>query len=214
MYVPSSFHLDDDAAWAFVARHPFGLLLSADADGAVEGTHLPVAARERGGRRELVAHLARANPQWRRLDGAAATLVFQGVHGYVSPTWYAAPDAVPTWNYAAVHVRGRCRLGTRDDLLDHMERTAAAYEPAGADGSRWSTARLPPELRERLLAAVVPVVVAVEALDGKAKLSQNRSAADVDGVLAALEARGDADSLALAAAMREARPSSHERGTS
>lgn len=212
MYVPSAFRLDDDAAWGFVARQAFALLLSADAGGAVEGTHLPVAVRERGGRRELLAHLSRANGQWKRLDGAGATLVFQGAHGYVSPTWYAAPDGVPTWNYVAVHVRGRARLGTRDDLLEQMDLTAAAHEPADAAGARWSTARLPADLRERLLAAVVPVVVEVEAIDAKAKLSQNRGAADLHGVLAALAARGDADSLALAAAMRAAHPSSQTEG--
>ena len=202
MYTPGPFRLDDAAAWAFVARHPFGLLLSGTG-GFAEATHLPFAPRERGGRRELLGHLARVNAHWQSLDGVPVTVVFQAAHGYVSPTWYAAPDGVPTWNYSAVHVRGSVRPGTRDDLLEQLDRTAATYESAAADGSRWSVARLPAGLRERLLAAIVPVVVSVERLDGKAKLSQNRSAADVRGVLAALDARGDADSLALAAAMRQ-----------
>ena len=201
MYVASGFHLDPSAAWAFVARHPFALLLSAQGS-EIEATHLPVVARERGGARELLMHLARANRHWHALDGAPVTVVFEGAHGYVSPTWYAASDGVPTWNYSAVHARGTARLGTRDDVLEQMQRTAAAHEPAAADGTTWQLARLPAGLRDQLLAAIVPIVVSVEQLDGKAKLSQNRSAADVNGVLAALEARGDAAALALAADMR------------
>ena len=204
MYVPSAFRLDEAAARAFIAAHDFGLLLSA-CDGSVEGSHLPFALRERDGRCELLAHLARANPQSRSIDGAAATVVFQGAHGYVSPTWYETPHGVPTWNYSAVHAVGTARLGDRDDLFEHFERTAATHEPAGPGRPPWSVARLPAELREQLLAAIVPVVVSVERFEGKAKLSQNRSAADVAGVLAALDAQGDAASIALAAAMREIR---------
>ena len=204
MYLPPAFRLDDGGAWAFVGMHDFGLLLS-HRHGAIDGTHLPLRCRERGGRRALLAHLARANPQWRSLEGAPVTVIFEGPHGYVSPTWYAdGANAVPTWNYTAVHVRGTARLGNRDDLIEQLEGTAAAHEAAAADGTRWHVGRLSAEQRERLFAAIVPVVVDVERIEGKAKLSQNRSAADRDGVIAALEARGDAGSLALALAMRAA----------
>lgn len=205
MYLPSAFRLADEEAWAFVAAHAFGLLLTAR-DGAIGASHLPFAQRERDGRRELLAHLARADPQLHLLDGAPATVVFQGAHGYVSPTWYETPHGVPTWNYSAVHAVGTARLGGRDDLLEHFERTAAAHERTAADGTRWSVAGLPAATRERLMAAIVPVVVSVERLEGKAKLSQNRAAADVAGVLAALESQGDGASLELARAMRAAQP--------
>lgn len=205
MYVPTAFRLGDDAAArGFIASHGFGLMLGLR-DGVIEGTHLPFLLRERGGRWELLAHLARANPQSRSIDGAMVTVVFQGVHGYVSPTWYETPHGVPTWNYSAVHAVGTARLGGREDLFEHFDRTAAAHEPAASGRPAWSVARLPDELREQLLAAIVPVVVSVERFEGKAKLSQNRTAADVAGVLAALDAQGDAESAALAAAMREVR---------
>ncbi len=211
MYVPAAFRLGDDAARAFVASHGFGLLLSGR-DDIIEGSHLPFMLRERDGRQELLAHMARANPQSRMIDGAAVTVVFQGVHGYVSPTWYETPNGVPTWNYSAVHAIGTARLGSRDDLFEHFDRTAAAYEPAVAGRPPWSVAGLPAALREQLVAAIVPVVVTVERFEGKAKLSQNRTAADVAGVLAALDARGDAASVALAAAMREAGHGGPARG--
>ena len=156
MYILPAFRLDDARAWGFVGTHDFGLLLS-QRHGAIEGTHL-----------------ARANPHWQGLDGAAVTVVFEGAHGPVSPTWYGdAANAVPSWTYTAVHVVGTARLGGRDDLVEQLEGAAAAHEPAAADGTRWHIGRLASEQRERLFAAIVPVVIDVERVEGKAKPSQN-----------------------------------------
>ncbi|MDH5411764.1 MAG: FMN-binding negative transcriptional regulator, partial [Alphaproteobacteria bacterium] len=99
MYVPKHFAGEDRAAMDAVIRdNPFGLLVGA-LDGSPYATHLPFLLD--GDR--LLAHFARANPHWKSIDGKTEMLaVFSGPHAYVSPRWYEAQQAVPTWNYAAV----------------------------------------------------------------------------------------------------------------
>jgi transcriptional regulator len=111
MYVPREFAITGAPALAaFMRAHPFGVLLSA-ADGTPAATHLPLVVLRDGLDVVLGTHMARANPHWRELDGADVLAIFQGPHGYVSPRWYTDPQrSVPTWNYAAVHCRGRARL--------------------------------------------------------------------------------------------------------
>jgi transcriptional regulator len=109
----------------------------------------------------------------------------------VSPTWYAKPG-VPTWNYAAVHVYGRARAV--DDAAAtgrHVEKLAARFE-------RGSAAPWVPEYDPRMLAGIVGIEIAIREIQGKFKVSQNRSAEDRTRVAARLEARGTDESTALA----------------
>jgi len=118
-------------------------------------------------------------------------VIFQGPHGYVSPTWYAKPG-VPTWNYAAVHVYGRARAV--DDAAAtgrHVEKLAERFE-------RGSAAPWVPEYDPRMLAGIVGIEIAIREIQGKFKVSQNRSAEDRTRVAARLEARGTDESTALA----------------
>src|SRR5688500_1428466 len=101
MYVPPPFAQHDPVAIrSFVRRHRFATLTSASATG-------DEAAGPHG---TLVGHLARINSQWHSLEGRPVLAVFTGPHAYISPTWYAEPNTVPTWNYTAVHAYGICRL--------------------------------------------------------------------------------------------------------
>ena len=134
--------------------------------------------------------MARANPHWHSLEGQVALAIFQGPHGYVSPRWYTTPMAVPTWNYAAVHVRGRVSLiqdGPR--LLEVLAETVTRYDPT------WPmpTGDFVPNLSR----GVVGFEIAIERIDGKLKLSQNRSRADREGAIAGLRAAGQTDLAAL-----------------
>lgn len=211
MYLPSHFAEPDHAALhALMHAHPLATWVVADADG-VQVNHVPFLLDiDAAGRATLRGHVARANPVWRALDGAAPSLlVFHGAQGYVSPGWYPSkrsdPRVVPTWNYAVVHAHGAARAV--DDarwlraLLQRLTERHEATLPRP-----WSLADAPGDYIDRMLAAVVGVEVAVERLEGKFKLSQNRTAADRDGVVAGLRARGDAASEALAAAMAGAPP--------
>jgi transcriptional regulator len=190
MYIPPHFlESDADALATFIDEHAFGTLVTVSGARPF-ATHIPF-LYERG-ERVLHAHVARANPQWRHIAAAPEVLVtFQGPHGYVSPTWYQ--DAgVPTWNYTAVHVYGAARVV--DDLAAkerHVKQLAARYESGSA--KPWE-----PDFDPRRLEGIVGLEIRIGEIQGKFKLSQNRSAADRAGVVAALDARGSDNDTALA----------------
>ena len=190
MYIPSHFRESDERVLAeFIDAYAFGTLVTIER-GVPFASHVPFLHDREA--RTLHAHVARANPQWQHFATRPDVLVmFQGPHGYVSPTWYAEPG-VPTWNYTAVHVYGRGRV--LDDAAAtgrHVEKLAARFE-------RGSAAPWVPEYDPRMLAGIVGIEIAIGEIQGKFKLSQNRSAEDRAGVVARLEGRGGDESTALA----------------
>ena len=193
MYIPGHFAQKDEATlYDFIDEHAFGTLVTLD--GAEPfASHVPFLL-ERAARR-LHCHVARANPQWQQLAAAPAVLaVFAGPHGYVSPTWYEDPG-VPTWNYAVVHVRGRAHC------VEDARATRAHVEALAAKFERGSPSPWMPDYDVRRLTGIVAIEIAIEALEGKFKLSQNRSAADRARVIAQLEATGRDGDAALARLM-------------
>ena len=207
MYVPAHFKAEDPAFLRrIMAERSFALLITADAAGVPFATHLPFMFDPgRGAQGTLLAHMARANPQWQHFkDGAEALVVFAGPHAYVSPSWYEAHPSVPTWNYAAVHVYGRPRIleeaaDKRAMLRRLVETNEAGYEKP------WRM-ELPEAYEAGMLRGIVAFEIAVTRIEGKAKLSQNRNAADHARVIAALEAEAHPESRAVAALMRELAP--------
>src|SRR5262245_46159137 len=190
MYIPKHFHeTDAEALAAFIDEHAFGTLVTVSG-GRPFAIHIPF-LYERG-ERTLHAHVARANPQWTHLAAVPDVLVMiQRPHGYASPTWYAEAG-VPTWNYAAVHAYGTARVV--DDLEAkerHVKQLAARYESGNA--RPWV-----PDFNARRLEGIVGIEIRIREIQGKFKLSQNRSAADRAGVVAALAARGTDNDSALA----------------
>lgn len=207
MYVPNDFALDDPARIAEVLRgYGFAVLISALDGQAPQATHLPfVYEPARGAKGTLVAHMARANPHWRDLaalaeSGDEALVVFQGPHAYVSPSWYAAGPAVPTWNYVAVHAYGAPRL-IEDErrvraLLERMVEIHEAGSPAP-----WALDGEDERYLARMQRGVVAFEIPIERLQAKAKLSQNKSADDRRAVAAALRAGSDPLAAEVAAWM-------------
>jgi transcriptional regulator len=202
MYVPSSFdETDPERLLELCARYPFATVVTPGPTG-LWISHLPLLARRRDGHVVLVGHFARANDHWLALGtGAPTTAIFHGPHAYVSPTWYTTAPAVPTWNYVVVHAVGRA---TAHDDGDHVARVVRElterFEGTGAGA--WSPDVVPAEFSARQTAAIVGLEIVVERLEGKVKLSQNRSAEDRAGVIARFEADGSDDTRALAAMMR------------
>jgi transcriptional regulator len=205
MYVPHAFEVSDrEAVLRFIERHGFATLVTQGADGP-EASHVPLllerAQAPRWGR--LLGHVARANLQHERFDGATPVLaIFHGPHAYVSPAWYARHPAVPTWNYGVVHAYGRPRTIGDDVAVEALlGRLVEQYE-AGRPG-RWR-----PDLPEKFAAGmrrgIVAFALEIERVEAKFKLGQNRPPEDRAGALAGLEAAGDPASLALAAFTREA----------
>ncbi len=203
MYVPASFAVSDEKTLAsFIERYDFATLTSSSSTGLV-ASHIPIMLRRSAGKAVLIGHVARANSQWQQFDGNAEALaIFHGPHAYVSPTWYATSPAVPTWNYAAVHVYGKPRV------RDESEFTAAALRDLVArhEGSRakpWRAEDLAGEFFEKLANAIVAFEMPIDRIEGNFKLGQNRSHDDRLGMLQGLDAEKSADAGALAAFIRE-----------
>ena len=208
MYRPRHFDIEDKSALFRVMRdNSFALLVSAGTGGLV-ASHIPLFLETDGDKPgRLLGHLARQNEQWRSFDGTAeAMAVFQGVHAYVSPSWYVSEVMVPTWNYVAVHAYGRPQtVGDPARTRAHLERLVATYESPAT--GLWSMARLPDDYVQRMIKGIVAFEMPIERLEGKFKLSQNRSAADRDGAISGLEKSGDAVAREVARLMREFAPS-------
>ena len=180
MYVPSHFaEPRTEVLLDLVAHHPLGALVRAGSAG-LDADHIPfelVPPRPDAPHGLLRAHVARSNPLWRE-DGADVMVLFQGASGYVSPLLYdlqaAGGKMVPTWNFTVVHAHGRLR--TVDDpgwILAHMRALTRSQEDPEAG---WDIDDAPREFIEKLVTATVGIEIAIERLEGKFKMSQNRSA--------------------------------------
>jgi transcriptional regulator len=148
------------------------------------------------GMRTLRGHLARNNDQWRRPVVGEALVIVRGPDAYISPAWYPSKAehgrVVPTWNYVTAHVYGR--LAVHDDpawvernVRDLTERHEARRPQP------WSVDDAPPQFIEGQLRAIVGVELAITRIEAAFKLSQNRPAADVDGVISGLITNGHED---------------------
>ncbi len=202
MYVPVFNAIDDDDARALVRAVGSAELVTVGPDGFPVATLLPVLWDED----RLVAHMARGNGQWRGIEpGSPALAIVAGDQAYVSPSWYASKAehgrVVPTWNYSAVHLTGRVTV--HDDprwVRDAVTRLTDAHEAHRSQP--WRVTDAPEVFVTKQLRAVVGVELVVERVEGKAKLSQNRSAADRAGVVAGLRGEAAAGARAVAEAMR------------
>ncbi len=206
MYIPAHFEVDDLAAkHALIEAHSFGTLI-VTLDGRLEATHLPFLLDRGGGPHGMLrAHMARANPAWRAFDGTTEALaIFLGVEGYISPDWYESKHQVPTWNYVAVHAYGVPRELDDAGTVCLLDELSARHEGALLPKPPWTASKLDPDYFAKLRRAIVAFEITVTRLEGKAKLSQNKTAADVAGAAAALDTQGDQWSRALARQMRQA----------
>lgn len=209
MYVPRHFEIDDVArCHDLIERYSFGTLI-VTIDGRNEATHLPfLLDRAAGLSGTLRAHLARANPAWKSFgEGREALVVFLGTHGYISPDWYESEAQVPTWNYVAVHAYGRPRALGPVETRDVLDRLSALHEAALLPKPIWTLGKLGAERIDQLARAIVAFEIPIDRLEGRAKLSQNRTEADVRKAAHALEQVGGEEAKALAALMTAAKKS-------
>ncbi len=201
MYIPEHFRVHDHAeAIAFMHANPFAILVSSTEDGPF-ATHLPVFVSKAGDQLVIRGHVAKANPHWRHLEQNSNSLtIFHGPHAYVSASNYTTRENVPTWNYGTVHVYGNARtFASPEDLQGILHQLIGTFEPAYAE--QWGS--LSDAYRERMLSHIVGFEITVTKIEAKFKLSQNRTAADRPRIIAALEARDDADSHGVARLMKE-----------
>ena len=209
MYIPRGFEVEDLATLHdFMEQNSFATLIGIAAPDSADrtpfATHIPLLIdRTRGERGTILGHVARANPHGAMFDGKAEALaIFAGIHAYVSPSWYASPNAVPTWLYTAVHATGRPR--TVDDpatVRALLERMVALYESGMA--RPWSLAGQSEKYLEGMQRGIVAFEMPIERLEGKFKLNQIKSEGDRRGTIAGLEASGDAMAREVASLMRK-----------
>ena len=193
MYLPEMFRLEDELALDVVARAGLATVVVSTGSG-FEATPIPWMLRRSPDSTLLVGHISKANPLARTLSGSVdAIVIVDGPDGYVSPSWYPSKaesgEVVPTWNYVSVHLHGR--LSLVDDagwLREMVESLTVRYE--SERDQPWSVDDAPADYINRMLRGIVGVEFVVERVEGKAKLSQNRSEADRAGVIVGLRAEG------------------------
>jgi transcriptional regulator len=211
MYIPPSFaERDVPVLHAFIEAHPLGALVTASSSGLF-ATHLPmVLDRTRGAHGTLQGHIARANPHHELAgESSEALVLFTGADSYVTPSLYPSKakdgKVVPTWNYIAVHAHGTLRFVREPTALRrHLEQLTAQHESARP--RPWSIADTPDGYVDKLLGAIVGVEIEITRLDGKWKMSQNRPADDIEGVIEGLGASEDPRQREVAEIVRERRP--------
>ncbi len=207
MYTPAAFALHNPQELHRILReHPLGMLVTHGESG-LDANHIPFEFDpDTGPLGTLRAHVARANPVWQQVaSGSRVLVVFRGAAAYVSPNWYPSKHEthrqVPTWNYEAVHAHGIFTV--HDDeryvrgVVARLTRRHEATEPRP-----WKMADAPADYMDSRLREIVGIEVAITALEGKSKMSQNKEARDREGVAQAYEARGQED---LAARVRQAK---------
>ncbi|TSA11912.1 MAG: FMN-binding negative transcriptional regulator [Betaproteobacteria bacterium] len=201
MYVPKHNQIEDRAALlAYMRAYSFAALTTAGAGGLM-ATHLPFVIEEASGQTTLLAHMARANPQWRDFaDGPDALVIFMQPHAYVSPRLYDGRQNVPTWNYVAVHAYGRPQLiEERADKIELQKKLIRQHDA----GYLTQLAELPDSYIDARLAAIVSFSLAVTRIDARYKLSQDKNPAERERIARELEAGEDSVAADTARLMRK-----------
>ncbi|HLV98896.1 MAG TPA: FMN-binding negative transcriptional regulator [Ktedonobacterales bacterium] len=191
MYIPPAFREDDLAVLHALMRDYSFAILVTQQGGVPVATHLPLLLdARRGPYGTLLGHVSRANAQWTGFNGTQEALViFQGPHAYITPSWYEPGLNVPTWNYAAVHAYGTPRIiedqVTLVKLLDDLVQT---YESGFEQPWKFD---YPEDALQSKLKGIVGFEMEITRLEGKLKMSQNRSEGEQDRVAAELQASQD-----------------------
>ena len=197
---PAFRRADDALALAFVRERGFGTL-AVNAEGGPLLSHVPMLLAEDGASADL--HLVRSNPILRSLP-AEAVIAVTGPDGYVSPDWYGVADQVPTWNYVAVHLRGRLEALDAGEMRAMLDRQSAGYEERLRPKKPWKAGKMTPEVLERMMRGIVPCRLRIEEVESTWKLGQNKADAVRMAAADGVEAAGlGAGTAALAGLMRD-----------
>jgi transcriptional regulator len=201
VYIPE-FNRQEDRATilAFMRANPFAILVS-NVDGIPFATHLPLLIEEAGDQIIIQGHMAKANAHWKSMKEIEESLIiFHGPHAYISPTLYEHRESVPTWNYAAVHVYGEPTLFTDEESLRAtLHRMIDTFESSYM--AQWS--ELSGEYQSRMMKHIVGFNIKVKRLEGKFKLSQNRTKGEQARVIQALNQSEDSNISGVAQLMQQ-----------
>ena len=204
-YIPAHFAVGEEMAARFLHEIETADLVTVTEQGIV-ATFLPlVFAPERGHAGALIGHVARKNDQWKLAPIGQALVIAHGNQAYVSPSWYPSKRehgrVVPTWNYTTAHVYGDLLVHDDPSWVDDVVRRLTERQEASRS-HRWNVDDAPTAFHDGQLRGIVGVEVVIGRVEAKFKMSQNQSDANVDGVVAGLEADGREDVATLVESLR------------
>ena len=181
---------------------PFASLITMGSSGLF-ASHIPMVLEQNGAMGQLRGHISRANTQWRDYTPAVEALaIFSGPQHYITPNWYLEKretgKVVPTWNYVVVHAYGYLKVIENGEwLMTHLASLTNIHE---ADSPvPWKIGDAPGDYIAALTKGIVGLEMTIERLEGKWKISQNRSEQDRDGVAKGLAELNTAESLEMMA---------------
>ncbi|RHX92488.1 FMN-binding negative transcriptional regulator [Leptospira stimsonii] len=200
MYIPKAFEeTDENKLISFIRENSFGILVSGE-DSSLEASHLVFhPEKNESGKLFLFGHFARANTHWKNIKGPVL-VVFPGAHCYISPTWTGEPHSVPTWNYAAVHVSGNLSLLDETQTQERIAQLVASYEAKPSPDWKLD---FDDSYFQKTIKGLSAFQIEVTKLEGKFKLSQNKSVEIQTRVAEKLEKLPDENSKTIARWMRE-----------
>jgi len=199
MYIPKHYlSTDQKEITAFMQRYNFGTLITAE-ENIPTATHLPFLTEEEGDGVVLSSHFAKANPQAAALEGKEILVIFSEPHAYISPAFYEKEQNVPTWNYVAVHAYGKARLiSDETGMLALLEKSILAFDTDYIQ--QWQ--RLPDDYKSRMLKGIVAFQIEVTTLEGKKKLSQNKTPTEQKRIIDAFSRSEDQNQVQIAEYMK------------
>ncbi len=199
MYSPPYNQVKDHAELVqFMRANGFPILVTGTG-GVLHASHLPITVHEEGEQIVIDMHMAKNNPQWKEFFDDEVMVLFSGPHAYVSPRWYADPERVPTWNYAAVHAYGVPKLiEDRNTKHASQRRLIESLDPLWLP--KFDALRQ--QYVDQMLNGIVNFSIAVTRIETRWKLSQNRGRGEMELIAAALEKSADTGERALAALTR------------
>lgn len=201
MFIPKLFEVTDfEEIRGFVEENAFGSIVTVH-DGRPVATHLPFQFRRIGEEWMVTGHFAKANPQWKNIEGQEALVMIQGPHAYVSSSWYTHEN-VSTWNYQAVHLYGGAQLMDEKELEEELALLMRKYERHREKPVLWETLS---EETKKQKNAVVGFKIKVNEIQAAYKLSQNRNSTDYRRVIEGLRNEGNVEADRMATLMETKR---------
>jgi transcriptional regulator len=196
MYQPAHFREDRlDIQHQFIESNPLGHLVTSGRTGLIANPLPFFIVAHASPLGTLRGHLARANPQWQQLDSTEdALVIFQGANCYITPSWYETKQetgkVVPTWNYVAVHVYGKPRVVEDPEWIAAQVTELTRRQEAGL-AEPWAVSDAPKSFIDAQIKAIVGIEIPIDRIEGKWKVSQNRSKRDQKRVIEGLRAAGN-----------------------
>ncbi|MBF6594425.1 MAG: FMN-binding negative transcriptional regulator [Thermaceae bacterium] len=194
MYIPKFNQVTDAGVMLeFMQHNAFATLVSLH-QGMPFATPIPFVVEST---QRLTGHMAKANPQWTSFEqNGQVLIIFQGHHSFISPTWYEKHPSVPTWNYMTVQAYGKLRVVEEPEAVKELlHALVSQYE------QEWKMEELPETYLHGMMQGIVAFEIEITRLEGKFKLSQNRSQADQKRVVEALGASSNPSDRAIAEQM-------------